>query len=196
LLAWSRSAFPAGTVPTSWFPSRNQLPGSASSKLRPTIVAKRTVHTRGTAVTSYPPPPTAIHRPPQSSDESPPRIRPTAAYVPGVRVDVDVQDPPDPVLIEQGPDPDCDVVEDAEAGRTVGHRMVKPAAEVEGPCAASRRHLRTSPQGCTHLEGRCLVHPCEYGIVDRPETMGLRGTVGIRPELLYLGHVLRPVNGE
>src|SRR2546427_5944616 len=106
--------------------------------------------------------------------------------IPVVRVDVDVQDPPDPVLIEQGPDPDCDVVEDAEAGRTVRHRMVEPAAEVEGPCAASRRHLRTSPQGCTHLEGRCLVHPCEDGIVHRPETMGLREPWGSAPSSFTL----------
>src|SRR2546422_7447450 len=88
-LAWDVRVFVAprvvpqrlscGDGPTSWFPSRNQFAGSASSKLRPTIVAKRTVHTRGTAVTSYPPPPTAIHRPPQRSDESPSRIRPTAS---------------------------------------------------------------------------------------------------------------------
>jgi len=87
-----------------------------------------------------------------------------------VDVDVDVGDPLGTV-VEQPPDPDRDVVVDAEPARLVGHRVVQATRDVRRVEPFPRPHLANRLDRGADDVGGSLVHPLEGRIVRRTQTV-------------------------
>ncbi len=101
-----------------------------------------------------------------------------------VDVDVDVGDPLG-ALVEQPPDPDGDVVVDAEPARPVGHRVVEAAGDVRAVQRRAAPHLPERLEARAHHVGGRLVHAAEHRHVVGPEAEVLQARAGFGPHLLH-----------